>query len=137
MTDEQLRTAFENYLNAFATTSVSEQKRLLRTSVSDQVVFANPGVEGSGHSDLLAHIAAFQERFPGSTFRINWFVQQHGQALAEWTQLDEDGSECVTAHSYAMFDPQGRIVRWAGFWKPGAVQKVYSAPEEATAPRTH
>ncbi len=130
MTDEQLRSAFENYLNAFATTSLSEQKHLLETSVSETVVFANPGVEGNGHSDLLAHIAAFQARFPGSTFRVNWFVQQHGQALAEWTQLDEHGSECVTAHSYAMFDPEGRVARWAGFWKPGAVQRVYSAPQE-------
>ena len=130
MTDEQLRTAFVNYLDAFATTSVSEQKRLLVTSVSDQVMFDNPGVEGHGHSDLLAHIAAFQIRFPGSSFRVNWFVQHHGQALAEWTQLDKDGSECVTAHSYAMFDTEGRIARWAGFWKPGAVQRVYSASEE-------
>lgn len=71
MTDEQLRTAFVNYLDAFTTTSLSEQKRLLATSVSDQVMFANPGVEGSGHTDLLAHIAAFQKRFPGSSFRVN------------------------------------------------------------------
>ena len=130
MTDEQLRSAFANYLDAFTTTSLSEQRRLLATSVSDQVMFANPGVEGSVHTDLLAHIAAFQKRFPGSSFRVNWFVQQHGQALAEWTQLDEDGSECVTAHSYAMFDTEGRVARWAGFWQPGAVQRVYSAPQE-------
>ena len=121
MTDDELRTMVENYLNAFATTSVIEQERLLRSSLADNVVFTNPGVEGRGLRNLLAHIEGFQRRFPGGRFRMNWLRQQHGQALMEWTQLSQDGSELVTGHSYARLNEESRIAHLAGFWSPGAV----------------
>ncbi len=121
MTDNELRTIFQNYLDAFATTSLTEQERLLQSSITDNVVFTNPGVEGSGIRNLLAHINGFQRKFPGGRFRINWLRQQHGQALSEWTQLDQDASELITAHSYAQLNEEGRITHWAGFWSPGAV----------------
>ena len=37
--------------------------------------------------------------------------------LAEWTQFNRDGSEFLTAHSYARLDDRGRITHFAGFWK--------------------
>lgn len=121
MTENEPRTVFENYLNAFATTSPAEQERLLRSSVADDVVYTNPGVEGSGLGNLLAHIGVFQNRFPGGRFRMNWFRQQHGQVLSEWTQVSQDGSELVTGHTYARLDEQGRLAHLAGFWSQGAV----------------
>lgn len=121
MTDNELQIIFENYLDAFAAPSLAEQERLLRASVAEEVVYTNPGVEGRGLHGLLAHIDGFQRKFPGGRFRINWLRQQHGQALAEWTQLDRDGAELVTAHSYARLNEAGRIIHWAGFWSSGAV----------------
>ena len=121
MTENELRIIFENYLEAFATTSAAEQERLLRSSLADDVVYTNPGVEGSGIRDLLAHIDRFQKRFPGGRFRMNWLRQQHGQALSEWTQLQHDGSELATGHSYARLNDEGRITHLAGFWRSGAV----------------
>ena len=121
MTDDELRAIFENYLGAFAITSVVEQERLLRSSLADDVVFTNPGVEGSGLRNLLAHIEGFQRRFSGGRFRMNWLRQQHGQVLIEWTQLDQAGSELVTGHSYARLNEEGRIAHLAGFWSAGAV----------------
>ena len=52
---------------------------------------------------------------------MNWLRQQHGQALAEWTQLNQDGSALVSGHSYARFNREGRIAHLAGFWSSGAV----------------
>ena len=117
MTAQELQTIFENYLNAFANPAPAEQERLLRSSVAEDVAFTNPGVEGCGVGNLLAHIARFQEKFPGGYFRTNWFRQQHGQMLAEWTQFNRDGSEFLTAHSYARLDDRGRITHFAGFWE--------------------
>jgi hypothetical protein len=37
--------------------------------------------------------------------------------LSEWTMLNMDGSEFLTAHSYAQFNDQGRLIHLAGFWK--------------------
>lgn len=121
MTDNELGALFESYLGAFATPSRAEQERLLRSSVADDVVYTNPGVEGRGLRNLLAHIDGFQRRFPGGRFRMNWLRQQHGQVLSEWTQLDQDGSELITAHSYARLNTDGRIAHLAGFWSAGAV----------------
>ena len=118
MNDEDAEAAFRNYLGAFSTTSPAEQDRLIRASVADDLTFSNPGIDGRGVESLLGHIARFQDAFPGSRFRINWIRRQHGQVLAEWTQLDGDGSELVTAHSYARLDGTGRIVQFAGFWDP-------------------
>ncbi|GAB4028704.1 nuclear transport factor 2-like protein [Spirosoma koreense] len=121
MTDNELQAIFENYLHAFAAPSKAEQQRLLHGSAVDEVVYSNPGVAGSGINDLLMHIEGFQHKFPGGRFRINWLRQQHGQALTEWTQLDQDGSELLTAHSYVRVNEAGRITHWAGFWDTGAV----------------
>ena len=121
MQDRALQGMFEAYLDAFAATSPTEQERLLRSSVAEDVVYTNPGVEGRGLQNLLKHIGVFQERFPGRRFRLNWFRQQHGQLLSEWTQVGQDGANLVTAHSYGRLNEFGRIAHLAGFWSPGSV----------------
>ncbi len=121
MTDPEFQKIFEAYLDAFAATSLAEQEQLLRSSVSEDVVYTNPGVEGEGLRNLLEHISVFQERFPGHHFRVNWFRQQHGQLLSEWTQVSSNGEDLVTAHSYGRLNDLGRIVHLAGFWSSGAV----------------
>jgi hypothetical protein len=115
--DTELRSVFENYLNAFFAESAAEQERLMRSSVAEDIMFSNPGVSGRGLTSLLGHISRFQQRFGGGSFRINWFRQQHGQMLAEWTQFNKDGSEFITANSYARCDENGRIVQFSGFWE--------------------
>ena len=121
MTDTEFKRVFEAYLDAFAATSLAEQERLLRCSVAKDVVYTNPGVEGRGLQNLLKHITVFQERFPRHRFRVNWFRQQHGQMLAEWTQVGEDGRELLTAHSYGRLNELNVLAHLAGFWSPGAV----------------
>ena len=121
MTDTELQSIFEAYLNAFAATSPAEQERLLRSSVAEDVVYTNPGVEGRGLQNLLKHISVFQKRFPGHRFRVNWFRQQHGQMLAEWTQVSEDGRRTRHGPQLWLFQrtwrycPPGRLLEhWRG-----------------------
>ena len=121
MSDTEFAGIFKAYLDAFAATSPAEQERLLRSSLAEDVVYTNPGVEGKGLQNLLEHISVFQQRFPGHHFRVNWFRQQHGQLLSEWTQGGSDGQDLVTAHSYGRVNELGRIAHLAGFWSPGAV----------------
>ncbi len=116
MNETMTHSVFETYLRAFTSSSAAETERLMRSSVAEDVAFSNPGVNGRGIASLLAHAARFQDRFPGGSFRINWMREQHGQVLGEWTQLDRNGAELVTAHSYARVDEAGRIVHFAGFW---------------------
>ena len=48
MTNTEFAGIFKDYLDAFAATSPAEQERLLRSSVAEDVVYTNPGVEGEG-----------------------------------------------------------------------------------------
>ena len=121
MTDMELQNVFQTYLDAFSAITPAKQERLLRSSVAENVVYTNPGVEGEGLQNLLKHISVFQDRFPGHHFRVNWFRQQHGQLLSEWTQVGKNGEDLVTAHSYGRLDEAGRIAHLAGFWSAGAV----------------
>ena len=121
MTDNEFRILIENYLAAFAAPSPAAQERLLRASAAQEIAYSNPGVNGRGLNSLLAHISSFQQKFPGGSFRLNWVRHQHGQVLAEWTQLDQQGTELVTAHSYAQVNEANQIAHWAGFWSTGAV----------------
>ena len=117
MADHDPNAMMKNYLAAFTEPSVEKREQLMRASVAEDVLFSNPGVSGKGLGAVLSHIAQFQEKFPGSKFRINWMRQQHGQVLAEWTQTNQDGSEFLTAHSYARLNDEGLISHFAGFWE--------------------
>lgn len=117
MADKNVRTVFESYLAAFVEPSTEIRERMMRANVAEDVSFSNPGVDGRGLDTLLGHMTKFQERFPGGRFEIRWLRQQHGQVLGKWTQYHADGSEFVTAHSYARVGDDGRITHFAGFWE--------------------
>ena len=118
LTEQDGRSALESYFFAFAEASAETREAMLRLCVAEDVAFSHPGVDGRGLHDLLAHIMSFQARFPGSHFRLNWQISQHGQVLAEWCQINPDGFEFLTAHSYARLNDEGRISHFAGFWRP-------------------
>jgi hypothetical protein len=117
MTEETLQQLWKNYQDAWSDIATAERERLLRSSVAEDVVFTSPNADGRGFDELLPHIAQFQAQFPGAYFRSNRLLEQHGQLLSEWTMFNRDGSEFLTAHSYAQFSAQGRLTFLAGFWK--------------------
>ena len=114
---DTLQKLWKNYQDAWADISPSERERLLRASTAEDVVFTSPNAKGQGFGNLLAHIADFQTQFPGAYFRNNRLFEQHGQLLSEWTMFNRDGSEFLTAHSYAQCNDGGRLTHLAGFWK--------------------
>jgi SnoaL-like domain len=117
MTYEKLLQIWNSYQEAWADVAVGERERLLAASVTGDVVYTNPINEGQGLGNLVKHVGDFQVQFPGAHFRTNKLLVQHGQLLAEWTMFNKDGSELLTAHSYARFDEQGLLSHLAGFWK--------------------
>ena len=117
MTIQTVQQLWNAYQDAWADIALADRERLLRQSVTDDVVFTNPLTEGQGLSNLIQHIGQFQEQFPGAYFKSNKLLLQHGQLLAEWTMYNKDGSEFLTAHSYARFNEQGSFTHLAGFWK--------------------
>ncbi|WP_263381292.1 hypothetical protein [Granulicella arctica] len=117
MTEENMQQLWKNYQDAWADISLAERQRLIRASVAEDVVFTNPSTKGQGLQNLLTNIGEFQTQFPGAYFRSNRLLEQHGQLLSEWTMFNKDGSEFLTAHSYACFNDEERLTYLGGFWK--------------------
>ena len=78
-------------------------------------------MDGHGRDALAAHVVTFQRKFPGGRFDVRWLWRQHGQLLAQWRQLSADGSEVMTAYSYAQLNDHHVLGRIAGFWAPDAI----------------
>jgi hypothetical protein len=116
MSKSNMEQVWKDYLDAYGNVSPEERKRLLRQSVSDDVVSANPAEESQGLDNLVAHVEQFQQRLPGAYFKSNKLFVHHGQLLSEWTLYKSDDSALRTAHTYARFNEQERLTHLTGFF---------------------
>lgn len=116
MKKDAVEQVWNAYLAAYGDVSAEERKRLLRESVSDDIVSENPSDEANGIDALIAHVERFQQRLPGAYFKINSLKFHHDQVLTEWTLYKADGTVVTTAHTYGALDGQGRIKKLIGFF---------------------
>src|ERR1700675_2878382 len=106
MNVDTLQQLFRSYLDAYADIAADERERLLRQSVTDDVVFTGPNEDSQGFGSLVEHIGLFQKKLPGAYFKSNQLLTQHGQLLSQWTMCKKDGAEIATGHTYARFNDQ-------------------------------
>jgi len=116
MTKSAIEQVWNAYLEAYGDVSSEDRLRLLKESVSDDVLSTNPGDETHGLENLVAHVEQFQRRLPGSYFKINSLKFHHEQVLTEWTLYKADGTAVTTAHTYGVFNDEGRLKKLIGFF---------------------
>lgn len=116
MTKGAVEQVWNAYLEAYGDVSGEDRLRLLKESVSDDVLSTNPGDETQGLENLVAHVERFQGRLPGSYFKINSLKFHHEQVLTEWTLYKADGTAVTTAHTYGVFNDDGRLKKLIGFF---------------------
>lgn len=104
------------YAAAFSATDQDERERLLQQSVSDDVVFTNPGGEGQTRGGLSAHIGNFQKSMPGAYFATDRILAHHGELLVIWTMHKQDSTKVATGYNFIRADPDGRFSYMAGFF---------------------
>src|ERR1700709_1707727 len=104
MTKDAVEQIWNAYLEAYGNVSTEERKQLLTESVSEDVLSTNPGDETQGLDSLLAPVGQFQQRLPGSYFKINSLKFHHEQVLTDWTLYKADGTALTTAHTYGVFN---------------------------------
>jgi hypothetical protein len=117
MNTDKLQQLWKTYLDAYSDVPADERERLLRQSVSDDVVFTGPKEEDQGFDKLVEHIGQFQKKSPGAYFVSSKLLTQHGQLLSEWTLYKKDGTKIATGHTYARLNDQGRLAHLAGFFQ--------------------
>ena len=112
-TQEQLWNA---YMDAFGAAEADERARLLAQSVSDDVVFTNPGGEGKTRGGLSKHIEDFRNKMPGCHFKTDRLISHHGECLAVWSMYKADGAKVATGYNFVQFAADGRFSYMAGFF---------------------
>ncbi len=108
MSDERVQT-YDRYLAAWSAIPDAERARMLRESLSEQIVFTNPQQTRCGLSEVVEHLEGFQVRSPGGSFRMNSMVGWGAYALAEWQLVDAKGSPGFSGYDVLTFDEQGLI----------------------------
>ena len=115
------RATFETYQSAWRSNIGSpERQRRLKASVSEACEYCDPGFECRGYEELLVKMDHSKQHFPGATFRIDSFLEHHGQAVATWTMFDGAGAEFVRGASHVRFGGDGRLTHMTGFFEQPA-----------------
>jgi hypothetical protein len=119
MNTETLERNWRSYLAAYGTVADDERERLLVESVSDDMVFTNPGGQGERRTGLIAHIQNFQKSMPGTYFSTEKLFVHHGELLAIWAMHKSDGTKVATGYNFVRPDQDGRFAYMAGFFEKG------------------
>lgn len=118
MTKDNLQQTYNSYLGAYSDIEPTERERLLRQSVTDDIISVSPDGESRGFGNLVEHIEQFQKQKPGAYFMSNKLIAHRDQFLSEWTMFSKDGSPAATAHTYGRFNEQGLLTYLIGFFEP-------------------
>ncbi|TCP90363.1 SnoaL-like protein [Rhizobium sp. PP-CC-2G-626] len=116
MDNQTLERSWNSYLAAYGSITDDERERLLEQSVSDDLVFTNPGGQGEHRAGLVAHIQNFQRTMPGTYFSTEKTFVHHGELLAIWAMHKPDGTKVATGYNFVRTGDDGRFVYMAGFF---------------------
>lgn len=104
------------YMSAFGASESDERDRLLQQSVSDDVMFTNPGGNGKTRAGLSAHIADFRTKMPMMHFDTEKLHVNQGELLAVWSMYKPDHTKVATGYNFVRLDEDGRFSYMAGFF---------------------
>jgi hypothetical protein len=108
MSDPRVKT-YETYLSAWSKIPDDERLRLLRESLSDNIVFTNPMKTRRGLAEVVEHLQAFQQRTPGGSFRLNEMLGWENHGIATWQLVDAQGQAGFYGYDVVAFDDHGCI----------------------------
>jgi SnoaL-like domain len=102
---------YDLYLAAWSAIPDKDRARMLRESLTEDVVFENPQQSRRGIDDVIKHLEEFQARSLGGAFRMNNMVGWGSGALAEWQVVDASGKAGFSGYDVISFDALGLISR--------------------------
>ena len=117
MNSEDCLKTWNIYQKAWGPVEEAERRDLLSHSVSNNIVYTDPGSQVEGVDALVTRIAGSQKNMPGASFKNDTFLEHHGQGLFNWTMYSPDGSIFLTGSSFGRFGDDGRLVEATGFFK--------------------
>jgi uncharacterized protein YndB with AHSA1/START domain len=108
---------------AWAETDAARQRAAFAGLAAAGVAFRDRYACVEGLDDLVAHIGALQQFFPGVWVERTGEVRHcQGTALADWRSRTADGGESGRGTNVFRFAPDGRIASVVGLWTPSAAR---------------
>jgi hypothetical protein len=96
-----------------------ERRRMLEAAWEDAGVYSDPLGRAEGREALVAHIAGFQQQFPGHRIVMTSGVDAHGSHFRfAWALADADGNVVMEGVDFGEVADDGRIARITGFFGP-------------------
>lgn len=102
-------TTYKTYLSAWSAIPDDQRAKLLRESLSENIVFTNPTQTRRGLADVAVHLQAFQQRSPGGSFRMNEMLGWENHGMAPWQFVDAKDQPGFWGYDVLAYDGQGRI----------------------------
>lgn len=94
-----------------------ERIAILATCVDADVTYCDPSSKVSGIDNLSAHMAGFQENFPGARFRINNVYEHNSRTIAKWDLVQADDAVAMQGISFAQLGEDGKMREISGFFE--------------------
>jgi hypothetical protein len=110
-TDVNPETVWLTYASTWTAVSLTERRKRLARSVTEQFVYTDPTTRREGHDEPLNYIELFQAETPGGSFRTDEFTEHHNQGLIRWTRTDGSRSAIGHGASYVRFGDDQRLSR--------------------------
>lgn len=101
------------------TWSLPEEERLSRLQqlITADVTYTDPTTSLGGLEALSNYMGKFQLDAPGGRFVITEAYEHHGQSLAYWQMLNEEGMVMMNGTSYALLSDEGKFQSLTGFFR--------------------
>ena len=106
---------YERYITAWSAMGTSERMSLLAQTVTEDIAYRDATVRCEGASALGEHLNTFQERSPGSSFRLLSMLSWGADGLAKWQIVDAEGEPGFSGYDAMTFAEDGRISSIVGF----------------------
>ena len=94
-----------------------ERIEVLATCVDADVTYCDPSSKVSGIENLSAHMAGFQENFPGARFRIRNVYEHNSRTIAKCDLVQADDAVAMRGISFAQLGEDGKMQEISGFFE--------------------
>ena len=106
---------YKRYATAWSAISDSERAERLADTLIEDIDYRDALNRSTGAPALARHLSGFQERFPGSSFRVLFVLNWEADALAKWQFVDAKGNPGFEGYDALTFAQDGRIASIVGF----------------------
>jgi SnoaL-like domain len=115
--NQDKRSTWETYANAWKATTVQEKAHALKQSVAPKCVYQDPLAIANGHDELIAYMLGFHQQVPGGHFVTTYFLGHHDVSIAKWNMVNGEGAVIGDGVSYGRYNEQGALVAMTGFFE--------------------